>query len=396
MAVRRFPMDHIRAREFYATLQRLQAERAAAPRAVRDTIQRTARDEWNSLVERSELLTAGVVEHLSQIVTNDITRDPKHAHAIAQLAVSLADALPGQNYPAITLAQVKALAWKELGKVLASLARYEEAIEAFGHAEHYVENFAALGHDRAVIRLNLAITYLDTERFTEGLGIVLGCKRVFQDHGETNLSVLASFYEGVALQRMKQYREARETYLLLFASATTIEKDTLAALHHAVGRCSTELGDFAAAEDNLSKGITLHNELGQPLAALKGEHGRGILLIRRGLYKRGIEHLRSVRHQYLKASLAEEAGLCGLEIVVAMLALRDSTAAEALARTIMNEFLAASLNARAITALGYLSEAIAERKASPELAVHIQAYVLSLRTAPEREFPGIPMSTDAE
>lgn len=113
--------------------------------------------------------------------------------------------------------------------------------------------------------------------------------------------------------------------------------------------------------------------------------------------KQGLALLRTVRHRYLKHSLAEEAGLCGLEIVEAMLVLGQADEAESLARTIMNEFLAASLNSRAITALGYLTEAIVSKQASPQMATQVHAYVLSLRATPEREFtqPTLTAPTDA-
>ena len=192
------------------------------------------------------------------------------------------------------------------------------------------------------------------------------------------------------------YREARETYLLLIALTSNIPKPTLAALHQSIGVCSVELGDFGAAEDNLEIAITLHKQLGQTLDAAKGDHGRGILLIRRGFPRRALGVLRQVRHQYLKHSLAEEAGLCGLEMVEALLLLGESDKAERLARTIVSEFLAASLNTRALTALGYLTEAIAAKNASPEMAAHVYDYVLSLRTEPEREFTQLPLPTGAD
>lgn len=64
-----------------------------------------------------------------------------------------------------------------------------------------------------------------------------------------------------------------------------------------------------------------------------------------------------VRHQYLDHSLAEEAGLCGLEMVECHLMLGEYDKAERLARTIASEFLAASLNHRTLTALDWVTPA---------------------------------------
>lgn len=77
---------------------------------------------------------------------------------------------------------------------------------------------------------------------------------------------------------------------------------------------------------------------------------------------------------------------CGLEMVEAFLLLERPSEAETLARTIVSEFTLAGLNTRAITALGYLSEAIAARKAKPALVTRVREYIVSLRRSPERDF----------
>jgi tetratricopeptide (TPR) repeat protein len=385
MAIRRFPIDRIRAAEFHETACRLERERAAAPAIVENAL-RAPRADWSRLSDDRTLLTAGVIERLGEIVATELTRNPKYAAAVAELELSLAQALPADRYPAITLAQLRALAWKDLGKILSYLAHHDKANEAFAEAERQLEPYPILAHDRSVIRLNLAINYQESDRPAEALAVLATCKEVFQAHGDTALLVLTGFYEGRVQQYLHHYREARETYLLLIASTANIPKPTLAALHQCIGLCSIELGDYSAAEANLQKAIALHNELGQTLDAVKGDHGRGLLLLRQGCARRALDVLQLTRHHYLKHSLAEEAGLCGLRMVEALLMLGEFDKAERLARTIMSEFLAASLNTRALTALGYLSEAIASQKASPELASDVHDYVLSLRAEPKREY----------
>lgn len=392
-SIRRFPLNQVRAREYHDTVRKLQAERTTAPKLVDDALRVTLPHDWSALAGRPELRSAGAIEHLGELVTAQMTREPAYAERLARLAVSLAEAIAPGTYPRTTMAQVLSGAWKDYGKVLSYLARHDEAIDAFAQAEGYIDAvpYDVLAHDRAIIQLNVAITYQDTARYSEALAIFGACKEVFRRHGDRNLSALSAFYEGAIFQRLHKYRDAREAYLLLIASANDIAKGTLAALHQGIGLCSIELGDYEAAEDNFTKAISLHRQLGQTLDALRGDHGCGKLLIRRGLSVEGVTRLRSVRHHYLKFSLAEEAGLCGLEMVEGMLALGDSAAAEALARTILNEFLAAGLNARAITALGYLTEAIAVRNASPATATGVRDYILSLRATPEREFqPMVP------
>ena len=64
----------------------------------------------------------------------------------------------------------------------------------------------------------------------------------------------------------------------------------------------------------------------------------------------------------------------------------NRASAERLARTIIGEFSVAGLSKRAVTALGYLSEAITAKKAKSALASEVREYILSLRIHPEPEF----------
>jgi hypothetical protein len=192
--------------------------------------------------------------------------------------------------------------------------------------------------------------------------------------------------EAVLLQRLRRYREAREACLLILAGTGNVSKENRAALHHTIGFCSVDLGDYDEAEVNLKLAIRLHRELGQPLHAIRGELGRGRLFLKRGDFTLAVTHLRPIRREFLRNGLAEEAGLCGLEIVEALLVQNRASAAEGLARTIVHEFTNASLNTRAIMALSYLTEAIAAKKASAAMANHVREYIVSLQTSPEREF----------
>lgn len=75
-----------------------------------------------------------------------------------------------------------------------------------------------------------------------------------------------------------------------------------------------------------------------------------------------------------------------LEIIEGLLTRNKAENAERLARMVIAEFTRAALNKRVITALGYLTRAIAAKKASVPLVHNVRDYILRLRTNPEREF----------
>jgi len=380
-------IDHVRAQEFADTARRLERERVAAAEIVEKLLKATPAEDWPALAERGDLQTCGALERLGNYVAQVLGRDPQHARAVAELAVSIAEAIPERAYPAPILAQLRAHAWKDLGKALLYVGKCSDALHATDQAEARIAGFGSLAHDRAIVALVRAETLQQVDRFREAFETLAECKRVFRDHGDEHRLLLAGIAEGVLLHRLRQFREAREAYLLLLASnRESIDKESLAALHLAIGHCSVDLGDFDVAESSLNRAVALFNEVGQPLNALKSELGRGRLFVQSGRVDRGITHLQSTRAQFLRSGLVEEAGICGLEAVQGLLIRGDAKGAASLARQIIAEFTAASLSKRAISALGYLEEAIAAHRASTKTVVHVRDYILSLRTSPEREF----------
>jgi tetratricopeptide (TPR) repeat protein len=372
--------------EYHAIARRIHQERVLARETVERLLRSTPRDQWSALAGRPDLQTAGALECLGNTFAATLTRDPREAMLIAELAVAAAEEIAPDAYPRPIVPQLHALAWKDLGKALRFLGRNREALDAFATAEQRLEQFVVLGHDRAIVRFNLAMSLQELDRFEESRLLLAECKQVFDEHGDARNTILCAFAEGVLLQRQRRHREAREVYLLLFASTKDIDTETRAALHRAIGLCSIELADFRDAELNLTQAIALNRTLGQPLEVLKGQRCLGFLFIRRGDMEHGVHFLRPVRRGFLSKGLAEEAGLCGLDIVEGFLLIGRTSTAETLARRIVGEFTAADLNTRAIAALGYLTEALTTSRASGALVTEVREYIISLRTSPEREF----------
>lgn len=373
--------------ERYASMARLlQHERVIAGPIVERMLRSTPREQWPALAEHSGLRTAGALERLGNLFAVTLTKDPIEAMAIAELAVALAEGIDPDAYVEPILPQLCAHAWKDLGKALRFVGRNGEALEAFDTAEQYTAGHGVLTHDRAIVLFNRAMSLQELGRFDDSRALLVGCKVVFDRHGDRRNVIRCGLAEGVLLQRLRRYREAREAYLLLFASTIDIDAETRAALHRVIGLCSIELGDFRDAELNLTQAIRLNGTLGQRIEAAKAETALGRLYVRRGDADRAITYLRPIRREFLRNGLTEEAGICGLEIVEGMLVLGRTSAAETLAYKIVGEFTIAGLSGRAIGALGYLTEAITANRASATLVTEVREYIVSLRTSPERDF----------
>jgi tetratricopeptide (TPR) repeat protein len=382
---RRHP-DPSRIAEFAATARRLQREREEAA-FVDALLDETPSSQWPLLAANRAWQTSGVLEALGNRIASILDRDPPEALELAVLETLIADALANDSYPAVVVAQLRAHAWKDRGQALAYLSRYEEALAALDRAEEFIAHFGSLAHDVAIVRFVRATTLQEVGRYDESFTLLHECRIVFRDYGDGRRYFLCRLAEGVLLHRLKRYAAAREQYLLLLAGMNEdVDPVDVACLHNVIGHCSVDLRDFDNAEVHLERAAAMFRELGQPLQAAKAENGRGKLFLARGELARGIAHLHAVRQEFLAAGMVEHAGICGIDIVEALLNRRAAAAAETLARTLVLEFTAAGLNGRAISALAYLRDAIIARRASPAVAMQVREYIVSLRRCPERDF----------
>jgi tetratricopeptide (TPR) repeat protein len=361
-------------------------ERQYAPPIVDQLLKTTPRSDWQKLPGRKDLQSYGAVRHLSALFTEQLTKDPAYAHAIAELAVSVAEAIPDAAYPRVIISQIRAYAWKDLGKSLRYMGRNKESEKALRHAEETLGGRVALSHDLAIVRFNLAVTLRELEQFEESRTLLAECKGIFREYGDGRNAILASFAQGVLLQNMDHFREAREAYLLIVATTPDLDDEQLAALNNAIGLCSIELEEWDTADDAFAYATTLFSELDQPVNALIVETGRGRMYIRSGQSSLGIAHLRPIRRQLLGYGLYEEAGVAGLEIVEGLIEQRRYSAGESLARKIVSEFELAGLNKRAVEALTFLTKILESKTASAKDIRDVGQYIVSLRTNPERDF----------
>ena len=308
-----------------------------------------------------------------------VQQNPMEALAITELAVSAADASVSAPLAAYT--------WRDHAIALRLLARYEESFAAHDRAERILPPGERHDPARANVLFARVATLQEAGRLDEAMPLLRQCRRVFEQQGDRRGQLFADISEAVLLHRKGRYREACEIGRSILPAAEELGgPSTVATIHNNIGHAAIEAGELALAKSHLSEAARLFTQIGEPLQAARAEMGRGRLLIREGRIEQGIERLHRVREEFLRHNLVEEAGLCGLDIVEAHLARGAAIEAEAFARQIVREFTAARLNARAITALGYLSEAITARKASEATVRDVGRFIRALRANPELEF----------
>ena len=375
--------DPARVEEFASTARKLQREREASSELVERMLRVTPPADWPRLAALSSMHSSGVVERLGQEVDARLDREPREALVVAELATAIADVLPPESYPAITLAQTRAHAWKDRGQALCYLSRYDDALRALDHAEAQLAPFGTLAHDLAIVRFVRATVLQHRREFEIAEALLVECRDVFQDHGDTRRHAKCTLALGNLRVRRGDYRAAREVLVPLLGSDDPLREATA---RLALGWCAIHLDEPEQALLYFSDAANLHRRTGRHMEAARATTAIGTAFIRLGQLERALSELRSARDELTQHQLVEAAGLTGLEIVEVYMLQGEIDDATALAADLVREFTDAGLNRRAIAALAYLKDAIAASTATPEVVRDVHAYITSLRSNPACEF----------
>lgn len=361
--------------EFLETAERLKNERAAAG-SVLETLEATPPPAWPTLATRPEFQTNAALERLGEEVHRRIDRNPREALAVADLAVAIADALPATAYPSVTLAQIRATAWKDRATVLRFLGRIPETFEAIHQAEEILDKHVALGLDRAVVDMVRALALVDTGDFDQARALAVTCGSVFLAHGDLNRALQAGEIEGLVLLERQCYADAETLFKsLLDVARTTNDIESEARCHHNLACCAMFLNDYKAANIQFSEAITKLTDLGQSLAATRTRLGAGKLLIEKGQTDNGLQYLYVARDAFTEHCMPEEAGLCALFIAEALLTHGDNVRAREIIRDVAQELRESNLERRIIEAVSKLEQDMLDSDEAIEAVRHVSALI---------------------
>lgn len=324
--------------------------------------------------------TIGMAQELSAAASDLLESSPQDSLALAQLALTSAAGLP-ESYPALLRAQVEATAWKELSNAHRYRSEYPAALRALDSGERRIAEFAALTYDRAVMALARALTLREMNETRTALKILEEARPIFVDHGDERRLAQCDLVMGMIHYREGNVREAREIYRRVVLSAHALgDLRTLASAYNNFGRAAAQLGDVAEALDALQHARAIFVELGQSTEIARVSWSVGFGLLSAGRADAAIGVLRDARDAFLGLKLPEEAGLVGVDLIEALLATDARGSAHSLATTIVDEFRAARLNERTLTAVAYLRDTVPT--ATARTAHYVGSYLREMRENP--------------
>jgi tetratricopeptide (TPR) repeat protein len=364
--------------EFVSLAHQLIRERTAA----RPIVEKVQRNPFAFLGRElpPEWRTAGMAEQLTAAAVELLAQAPDKSAALARLAIAVAGELDGY-YPHIVRAQVTAAAWKELANAHRYRSEYDEALNALDRADAVIQDEPSLAYDNAVLALARATTLRELDRIPEALELLQHAMAVFRGHGDETRVAQCDLLAGMIRHGQGDAAAARSAYHRALEVARGIgHAQIVASVYVNLGVLDAERGRTNDALDSLQQARAIFIELGAHGEIARARWGIGMALLNASKYEAAIPLLRDAREDFRELAMIEEAGLAGIELVEAHLALDRTDAAREILAVVIDELRGASLSEHALVALAYLRDlGPAVRR---ESAHHVYAYLLRLRREP--------------
>jgi tetratricopeptide (TPR) repeat protein len=338
-----------------------------------------ARDTWKVvLAVHPEFRTAGMVRRLLAETDRALDTAPADAVELTALATDIADHLEDAGD---SISRLRGIAWRDHAYALFYTGQFVEAERAVNIADRHFGECLVDEYDRARLGVVKALVFRTFERFTEATAIAEASKQTFLRHGDLSRFASAQMAEAHLLFSAREFEKAAE---LLTAVEAKLQHSADAATHARV------CGNLAYCYWNLGQpdvALQYHDATAAMLEALdvRTEAARqrwltASMLAKAGRIDEAERRLRAVREDFVALDMTSEAALVSLDVADLLLARGLFDEVEDVCRSAMRLFENAGVNhtARALTALAFIREAAANRKATPQMVRHVRDFIQRL------------------
>lgn len=382
-------MNVLEGRDAYLrTIAQLASERAAAKPVVA-SIRATETDVWEGEIP-PEWRNAGFVQELTAHAASVLESDPRNSLALAQLALAIATNIPSNAYPAPVQAQLEGNAWKEIGTAHRYVSEHEAALRAYGSARCAYASARTLAHDEAVADFGRAVVLADLNRTGEAAALLEKIEPVFEAFVDRRRLVKVKALRGYFCSHEHRWQEACGFFESALVDASVEDLETRSMLLVNIGAVYTELGRTNDAVLMLHNARQLFLDLGMTVEVNRCDWNIGRALLLSNQFEKARPMLARAREVFLKKHVPEEAGLAGLDVADALIALGAADEAHQLVALILGEFNAAKLNDRALIALAYLRDILPTTSKPTSAVRHVRQYLGRLRSEPALLFLPLP------
>lgn len=350
---------------------------------------------WAGAISHSlELQSAAAVNAFVAASEEAIDRDPSEALAIAGLATQVAQLLKSDAYPGGVVSRAVGTAWRQYAYAAFYVGEYPLASEAVAKSRAALEACAVSDYDLARLSIVRGLILSQQEQHDAARDEVRHAAAVFEAFGDRGRAASAKVAEAYSLISQQRFQEALPILKTVERDhAAEIDNYARANVANNLAVCHAELGLAIEAFDQYSIAAAIYDEIGNAPEAARVRHNIGCLLAGQGRLGDAQTRFRWVRMEYRRLGMADAAVAADLDLAELLLAQNAHTEAEALCSAAVEQFQKTGLSTttKGLTALSFLREAAAQRRATPEAARQVRRYLERLPREPELLFAPPPL-----
>ena len=352
------------------------------------------RETWSAVVKRDlRYQSAAVIRQLVESSESVIDTMPPDALEMARAAVEIAQLIDDSEGVSEVVRKARGAAWRQYGYSLFYVGEFARAVDAAEHARAIFEQCSVSDYDLARVGIVRALALGAQDRVDEALAVAEDSARTFRAWGDSRRVASALNTQAHILIQQSRFHEALPILLEIEDDyKMVIDTDARARVIGNIAVCYWQAGKIVEALQNYQIAAAIHEEAGTKTEAARIRYNVADLLATQGRFTEAKERLRRVRDEFQQMGMDHAAVFAGLSLAEIFLAEGRVAEVEALCRTAIEQFARTGLSqtSQGLTALTYLREATAARRATPEVVRHVRKYLERLPQEPRLLFAPPP------
>jgi tetratricopeptide (TPR) repeat protein len=315
---------------------------------------------YTALATKRRYRTGGVVRKLNAAAHEICDNDPLAALTFADAAISIAEVLPDDHYPAKAVYRLRGTAWKERANAQMVLGQLPEAHDSLDRAERAYTKTPNNGLGLCIVAFARAVVLYEQHRFAEAMTFAQQAELGFAHSGDDRRRMDAVFLRAGILFELGQSQAAIPLFMQVLERAECMQDELwMARALSAAGDCELALGNLGEATRRFHRALIVFRARGAELDAAATEWSIARVVLQSGRLSEAIRRLRDVAAAFERRGVVKDAALVGLDIAEGLLANGQTREIKELAQHLFHVFENAGVLNGALSAIAYLQEAAA-------------------------------------
>jgi tetratricopeptide (TPR) repeat protein len=331
---------------------------------------------WTNLHTQKRFLSGGVARRLSAHAHSVCLNEPLDALTFADAAISVAEMLPDDTYPAKAIYELRGTAWKERANAQRFLGQYPEALESLLRAERAYRHLASPSLGLSIVALVRGYVLCDQQRLDEAGAMAERAEHGFAHLGDEDRRMTALYLRAGIKFEARDINGAASLFRQVVSYAESTNNSLwIARGSDALGNCEVHRRNLGEGSMHFHKALTLFRETGSASELIRTQWGIAHVLLHGGKQNEAIRRLRDVAAEFEKLGMITDAALVRLDLVDALLAIGQTRQIVDVATRLFRVFTAAGMLTGALTALAYLREVASAGTLTPDDVQSVRSFL---------------------